>query len=368
MDNNEPIVIGRKITEIECLCEGDDYIWAVGSTNGVYVLLALEPENLQTKSVVSIPVAKNGKRNFNQIIEKEGKIFLIPHMNSSLVLYDVKYSRWEFIAISDCPNGNVAGYNIVGAKFSDAFIFNDKLYMMPNRYPAIAAFDCKTNEMLYISDDIEAIIENSGKRDCSVSKKYFSGDDKVIFFCCLNNEILEFDFRDEKLKSVAKLSDALPANMLPAFARDELWLFPQSAEFPIVKIDGNRAVETFDYCKPKEYQSQPYSYSLSVVAEGKIWLVPGMAEQVLVYDAPKRSLEVDANWDVLHGRTVRNGIWKYLFVAKIYNQIMWFDSLIGKLARYDTEKGRIVYNEIVMTDKQQTELEIGYLMQVMSKN
>lgn len=357
-----PTHIGTEIEKIECVCYVNGRLWAFASVEGIFCLCSLNKISFEVEDIIPAPMENCNKIRYIQMIEFEQKIFFIPHSSNFLIIFDTDRREWKSYKISDCPSENKTFYVINGAKFSNAFVFERKIFMMPNRYPAIVVFDIASENLIYLPDEIESMIYITKQRECSIAKKYFFQANKIKFFCCLDSTVKEFDIQKTKLKSIAKIERKYPANMQPEFDGECLWLFPQQEGTPIIKICENGGVEEIQYNRPDDYRCWSYSYNLSLYADGKIWLIPGMADTVLNFIPETFELKIVRNWKLLYRRKSDEIQWKYLFATKIDDMIIGFDGSCGRMSIFSLQDEKIEHKKLEIRDKQHTKLEIEFLL------
>lgn len=215
----------------------------------------------------------NKRRLFIKAIYVNEKIYFIPASASAIYVFCPTANAFERIEIEE--NIDDKSYN-ANAKFADAFICENTIYILPATYPAIIKLDCKKNTLEYIVENMPTCDYLFRPGAAQMGNKLFVPNTK-------DNLVLEFDMEiDEiQLHHVGKNNHGSWS-----IVRDEnlLWLIPK-VHGAVVKWDyfSGEIQEYEQY--PEGYRESNFSFTKGYKSGDYIYVLPAQSNVFLRIDS-----------------------------------------------------------------------------------
>lgn len=169
--------------------EEEDVLWMLaGDRNG----LVRYEKNSGAVKLFEIPNEKfNGCRLYNTVISHRNCLYLIPYNGSEIAIFDKIMEQFTKIAFRDPLSTN----------FAKAYLYQDKIYMIPARYPSILKLDCETNQITYIDIPDSGRLLHDSKTPFSFNGSMLTGSTLLIALT-FDDLILQFNLASGEMKII----------------------------------------------------------------------------------------------------------------------------------------------------------------------
>ena len=131
----------------ESVCEVDDKFWFFTNIGNHICSM-----NKECDAIDYIDINPNEEIEYNYLytalIPYEKKIYLIPRAAKNIGIYDIDNKEFNKINLEE-PDGLMPITYDSALKFSSAVFLNDKIFLIPRKYPAIVEINLKNNEISY---------------------------------------------------------------------------------------------------------------------------------------------------------------------------------------------------------------------------
>lgn len=214
----------------------------------------------------------NKRRLFIKALYVNEKIYFIPASASAIYVFCPKTNTFERIEIEE--NIGDKPYN-ANAKFADAFIHENTIYILPATYPAIIKLDCRKNTLEYIVKNILTCDYLFRPGTAQMGSKLFVPNTK-------DNLVLEFDMETDEIQ-LHHVGKNNHGSWSIVSDEDSLWLIPK-AHGPIVKWDylSGKISEYEKY--PEGYRESDFSFTKGYKSGDYIYALPAQANVFLKID------------------------------------------------------------------------------------
>lgn len=229
---------------------------------------------------------EDGKRLFSCMIVHEGDIFLIPFFAHAIYRINLQTGIYTLLEL---PNDELTDYENM-AKFIDAHLSKDIIYVMPAAFPGILQIQCRTNEISVQKKWIQKIPPEMLHTDAAFFRKSLCMNDKIYAPSCMGNMVMIFDLKNKEC-IVKRVGSSNCRFSGICCEHENFWLSPRD-DGPIVKWN-----ETADVWQ--EYTDFPEEYVAASTAGIELWgnqifVFPQMANMILSIDCSTGRIK---EWD-----------------------------------------------------------------------
>jgi len=127
-------------------------------------------------------------------------IYLVPHNAKKAWKYDIKKSSWSvWFEVEDYViDDRVIEGNGIQQKFNQAYMYDEKIYMIGYRYPSIAIFDLNNKEITYDFGIYGELLKIDNEVDVFIRHDGYLEDDIVLLPCMKKNYVLKYNLITRK--------------------------------------------------------------------------------------------------------------------------------------------------------------------------
>lgn len=216
------------------------------------------------------------KRLFSCMIVYETYLFLFPFFANAIYKIDLRTGIYDVLEL---PNDGMTDYKGT-AKFIDAHLCKDIIYVMPAAFPGILEIQCRTNEIIVHKEWIQKIPLEMLHTDAAFFRKSLCINDQIYAPSCNGNIVMIFDLKNTEC-TVKRVGSSHCRFSGICREHDNFWLSPRD-NGPIVKWN-----ETDDVWQ--EYTDFPEEYVAASTAGIELWgnqifVFPQMANMILTID------------------------------------------------------------------------------------
>jgi hypothetical protein len=159
--------------------DGNDYYFTLTCFNALF---RLDPETLKAEFLGRFPDIQDNFRNFFQGYNTSDKIYFFGRADY-IGVYDKSARTLETISINDILGERKNDFNIYGLRFCNMIIWQNAIWLVPNKFPALVRYDLGTKETTIFDEPfhrIEALRKNAN-RGC-VQWAYVHKD-RIVMSC-----------------------------------------------------------------------------------------------------------------------------------------------------------------------------------------
>lgn len=215
----------------------------------------------------------NKKRLFIKALSVNGKIYFIPASASAIYVFCPTTNTFERFKIEE--NIEDKSYN-AKAKFADAFVRGNMIYILPATYPAIIKLECGKNTLEYIVENMPTCDYLFRPGTAQMGQKLFVPNTK-------DNLVLEFDMETDEIQ-LHHVGKNNHGSWSIVSDKNSLWLIPK-AHGAVVKWDyfsGN----IFEYEQyPEGYRESDFSFTKAYKSGDYIYALPAQSNIFLRIDS-----------------------------------------------------------------------------------
>jgi len=247
----------------------------------------------------------NKRRLFVKALYVNRKIYFIPASASAIYVFCPMTNTFERIEIEEKIDDK--SYN-TKAKFADAFVRGNMIYILPATYPAFIKLECGKNTLEYIVENMPTCDYLFRPGTAQMSNKLFLPNTK-------DNLVLEFDMETDEIR-LHHVGKNNHGSWSVVSDKNSLWLIP--------KVHG--AVVKWDYFSGNisEYEQYPEGYR-----ESEFCFTKGYKSGDYIYALPAQSnvfLKIDSE-----GNMERNE-----FLSLAPEEVVMYMSSLGELELFFT--------------------------------
>ena len=137
-------------TFFECLCEVGDKFWFF--TNIGNHICSMSKKCDVIDYIDSNPYEElEYNYLYTALVPYRNKIYLIPRVATHIGIYDIDKKEFGKINLEKAEGLMPVTYDAAN-KFASAVLVNDKIFLIPRKYPAIVEINLKNNEIMYHKD------------------------------------------------------------------------------------------------------------------------------------------------------------------------------------------------------------------------
>lgn len=308
-----------------------------------------------------VPEDKDRHLRYAQIFVDNNRIFFVPRSANALDIYDIRTGGWKSYKIDIPYDKNIKYEYSSRSKFSFAFIREDILYLFPDSYPCIIKVDIHKESLEYLYHLMNYKIEYEG-RILAFAQKGFSDGKYVTFYSRVCRSIMRFDMESCSLECLYKIPDESNCYRMMEYDGHNYWLFPQNEREKIIRYGDSNDIEEIKF-HVEGFEYWRISFFLSVLSDGYIWLLPGMADEVLRFDLHNKMMERSSELQLEYIRTDREiEQWKYLCAESKEGILYAYDGNSGELESIRLSDGIKKKERIKISGEEKNKMEIEYLI------
>ena len=205
------------------------------------------------------------ERLFVKLLEYQNLIVCIPMSAKEIWIYHIMDDIWESIPIHD--KDDISGFG----KFFQAFIYCNKVYMIPAFYEKIVILNLESYKVEYIEFlDFEAKKEQEINKDSYFRSSYAIVDNILYLASCNDNRILKFDLRTHINEWLSlNVSTSRFAGVI--YDGNKFWLAPRK-QGNVVIWDGDKC------CKELIIPQLPEAYYQGIIINKSEMIISGQSE------------------------------------------------------------------------------------------
>lgn len=197
----------------------DNKIWVVAKWfNGLF---CIDKKTQEVSLKATFPNEKYSQENLYLNLNLiDGKIYCIPYAAKSIAIYNIKEDTFENVALDK----NKMQYGVGNETFIGSMRYDNYLFMFPAYSKAIVRMDIHTYELLYITEWVEQLGENSyNEYELFFYKQSFVKDNKILIPFCNVDAVLELECDSLKCK-IYQLSSAKKGYSGISYDGNDFWM------------------------------------------------------------------------------------------------------------------------------------------------
>lgn len=275
---------------------------------------------------------------FVDLLEADGKIYLVPKRSEYMLIYDVGHTKWDCVRIDE-PDQNQIRYPYkVSQTFSTAVRYKDYLYLFPYFYPTILRYHLKTRKMEYLYESMEVLNQYPFHDSLGLCDHVKVEGRRAVFFSKCYGMLLQFDLETCTFEIVEQFG-----------LQEKFCCFEDDGEnYWLVSMQNTLSVLKYNK-KNKETKILPNRVSgfipgrspffWTVVLDGYVWLLPGLANMALKIDIATEEITEAEPFRLSDMEVTSEERWKFSFLKKIDNELFAFDTTGNVMIHYDSQSG-----------------------------
>ena len=317
---------------VETALDDGDCIWITAGAY-VYGLFRVWKENWKVEYMGTPNKKKSSTWNYSTIIKCNNRLYLIPYFEDYMGIYDIETRKWDRVLIQELSEEYLEYRG--RKKFSGAYEYKNYIYLMPAQYPTIARYNKETNEIEYLYESMELLVGKVKNYTYAFSNQSFLFSQYIIFYSRKMCRVIRFDMELCKFEILYDASQEAAYDLME-YDGVYFWLIPSNQQKPILKFkDFSEEPEVIRFTVDKiRFRRTPFIGSC--IADGFIWLLPGLADGTLKIDTKTNKVTVSDELlpeNINFDQSVEQ--WKYMFVKLYENTLYTFDGTTGKFVTYD---------------------------------
>jgi len=220
---------------------------------------------------------------YSDIVEKDGKLILIPSNVFDIAVYDKKSRKFEMVQIDASPQE----YNL----FSRGVLYGNYVYLVPYKYKKMLRFNLKNYE---IEEVAEFEIETNGE-EMTFSYSSYSDERWIYFALQGKNIILFFDMKNNEyhMIEIGDIEDRFSA--LCVIDEKHLAIINQFGQVLILDtntFEWEKKGEKYEFLKLQQHievSTLENRFSDCIKIENKIIFFPALASSVIEYSISEKT-------------------------------------------------------------------------------
>lgn len=266
---------------------GDKYVCVSIENNLIYTI---DENSGATEIVGMIPEEKiSDRRLCGALCTWRKKLVFIPFNAKKIWILDLETEEWCGINLKN-PDIKIKSLN--------AIVYEDFLYIIPLRYPALVIVNLKTLEII---EDKKCIIPNKSNFDDKFG--FFCGNvvvenGKIYAASCSSNAVLIYDMKRKEYewKQVGSKGNGYVGI---AKYRDDFWLAPR-VNTPIVKWNGEEKIQEYELSKSYLYE---YNF-MGIVGGDRLNIIGYLPGKSLVLEEGDRFANIKETYGFSFGEII----------------------------------------------------------------
>lgn len=324
---------------VETLKAAGDTLWA---TSGGKRIDGLYQIDCQTFSACyqGIPVEKKSyEGNYSEILEHEGKLYLIPRRSDYLVVYDITGKNWNSYRLEEPGEW---GKSERREKFRCAAAVGKTICLFPSCYPAIVKFHTSVGRLEYFHDCMETVLSEVRFPWFDYIDQVFQCEGDICLYSRFANMLLRFEPERCELEILERFEGETAFDRVEYDEkRQNFWFIPPNNQMPILKwnLKTHKKVEIRNPLTQLSYRK--VSFCNSICTEQYLWFLPGLADGALKIDLESEKVELSPEFKPGYDAPGLEQ-WKYVALERYGNCLYAYDGSDGQFVEWDLilKKGR----------------------------
>lgn len=233
-----------------------DNIFFVPANSGLsHDLYQLNLSMGSIKKVLTFPGNLNNVWGCYMGIKKiYNKIVLIPAVEDDIYIYDIEKKQAVKIVLSESLEGKES--------FDEAVEYNGKIFLLPKCYPAIVSVNIKNLEVCEFKDCVKSFTENNGSTPAFLWA-YFKKENYLYLASCNESRILIFNMKNGSYE-IKKIGDYSYGYSDMLYDGKQFWLAAYKANYIICwdEKTGDTRKYTYPFLQ-EQPEDQIYSWLLN---------------------------------------------------------------------------------------------------------
>lgn len=221
------------------------------------------------------------RRLFGCVVPYENYMFLIPFSAERIYKINIASGDIESVCL-EIPKDDFSESYLANAKYLSAHLYQNKIYLMPTSYPAIAELNCDTGELIYHNEWIKDVKSRFGISGSVFFRKTLLKDKFIYAPLCDANAVLKFNIitKQYQLITIGTQDNGYAAI---CYDGNEFWIAPRKSG-PIVK--WNETVNEWEEYSsfPKGFEKREPGFTDIICLNGKIVVFPMLGPMPLIID------------------------------------------------------------------------------------
>ncbi len=273
------------------------YFFAI-NFNGLYKI-SLTEKKLEFLGIV--PDESNYKKHlYKSIVEANGKLYMAPMHGEEIAVYDLEKKKINKIKLKHKVDG-------MPYKFGGALVHDNKIYLVPARYPCLVIIDTITQEVMYLDDLIDEL-KLKEPDEVFALNGYFICDNQLYIAPVLKNILIkiELDNYEVEIIEIGYATEGF-VSMCEDCDGTHIW-FVQSYNPAIIRYNKKNGECKIYNDFPLGFECNGCPYINIICDEDKVYAIANQTNMTIMIDKTSGAMS-EAKWDEQRKETEFND-WK----------------------------------------------------------